>query len=193
MIILIDAYNLSKHVLRKPHLTEQEIKRFLLVLKKYADIKKVKLIIIFDGGEFQFTSRRNYNGLDVLYSGYKQTADHVLKDLMQEYVHQDVILISSDRELRDFAKNISVESLSSLEFWVKVKEATTAIAKKQRQVDDNQIYKMIDQKDQQLDDLMMAYSTKVPRKHEEDIERRGSKAITESKKEKKLGSILKKL
>lgn len=201
MIVIIDAYNLFKQVFKKPHLSEGEIKHLLKKLAAYSAAKKLNLVVVFDGGTFPFVSQERSGNMKIMHSGYRQSADHVIKNLLQE-AKGETILVSSDLELRNAAKAVNIESFSSLDFYGKMEE-TTGAKKSQRvnTAEDSRFFKLSKDGDSganfELDALMTLYSQKIPTKNdEEDSSKHASKYSNdnrESKKEKRISKILKKL
>lgn len=190
MIIIIDAYNLFKQVAQSSLLTEAEIHHFTALLKRYAATTGHRLLVVFDGGPYQFISRTRLSGLELIYAGYKQSADDVIKDLIGEYAQMASLVVSSDREIRQTASAYSMEHISSLEFYKKVRERLQPVHKKSASVDE-QLVKIATEAPADLDTLMEMYSTNVPLKQEVQSTRQRKEAL--AKNEKKKQALLKKL
>lgn len=117
MIILIDAYNLFKTVLHNEFVQKNEQIKFLNMFEKYAMMRTHQIILVFDGENNMSEHVNNYTLIKIYYSGYKQTADDVIKKQLQILKGQDLLLVTSDRDICQFAKQCAVESISSQEFY----------------------------------------------------------------------------
>jgi predicted RNA-binding protein with PIN domain len=115
MILLIDGYNLIKQALGIQYVPPEDMFKFLQRLNSYASKKSLKVDIVFDGynDELSFSSSR----VKVLFSGHQESADDLIKSIAVG-LSDDVLLISSDRELCNFVENDSkLEHMDSLEFY----------------------------------------------------------------------------
>lgn len=118
MIILIDAYNLLKTVLHTQFIQDAQRSNFLQLFEKYAQFRKAnELVLVFDGGQDPYEVEQNYKHVTLFYSGFMQSADDIIKKKLKTYQAFDVLLVTSDRELRQYAKQYQIESLGSMEFY----------------------------------------------------------------------------
>lgn len=190
MLVIIDAYNLIKHVIKKDYVSESEIKHFIKLFKKYSEKKHNRLKAVFDGGPLAYISRERDGLVEILHSGYSQSADDVIKDILQEYAGQtNVVMISSDIELQKYADKLGIGFLSAKEFYDKVINIGPTKSKIEETKRDNQLYKTSESDG--LDELMDIYTKNIQIK-KEDFEQQGSRKIG-SKKNKKTETLLKKL
>ncbi len=193
MVILIDGYNLLKRIIG-PVTLETQRKSFIARLRRYSAKKKHTIVLVFDGGITNFVSKEIELGLTIIHSGYKQLADDVIKDYLADHAGtEELVLITSDRELRSFAQKLSVESIASDDFFKLLKaaeEETKTSLKKTIQKDI--AYKLSEQENPELDILMVA--TNIQEK-KEDFEHslKYIKRPELSKKEKRRQALMKKL
>jgi len=117
MIILIDAYNLLKTVLHSQFIQKYERTRFLNLFEKYASMRGHEVIVVFDGTSDVYEVVHSYTLITIYYSGYKQTADDLIKKKLQELKGFDVLLVTCDRDIRKFGQQCGIESIGSQEFY----------------------------------------------------------------------------
>lgn len=123
--IIIDGYNLIR---QSPDLTRidrrdlQSGREALLeLLAGYRKIKAHRITVVFDGTRAPgFTpSRDRYKGIAVLFSRYGETADSVIKR-MAAGEKEGALVVSSDREITDFAQSRGAAVMASPEFEEKL-------------------------------------------------------------------------
>ncbi len=112
----------------------------IAIVKKFQKKKKNKIIIVFDGEPTTFSPEENPNEkIIVKYPPIGDSADDEIKRILEGYTHfKDVILITSDRELKDVAKKKGAKVINSIEFYYELKRvyrATGRIEMKQKRID----------------------------------------------------------
>ncbi len=117
MILIIDGYNLLRHIDPSREVTEHERMIFLHKLKLYARRKKHKIVVVFDGGPYQWPHKELINGVKVIYSGARDTADTVIMQYIADHKNKDLLLVSSDHEICLFASKHDVVSIGSDDFY----------------------------------------------------------------------------
>lgn len=143
MLIIIDGYNLIRQskALRRYEVKSLEAGRNALFsrLSDYQKIKKHRVTVVFDGwqGGERFEERDRFNGVDIIYSGYGDYADDVIKRLIEK-TEEETIVVSSDREIISHAMNYGKTPLSSAEFEALMNKALTSSTTKQFAAADNQ-------------------------------------------------------
>ena len=201
MIILIDAYNVIKQALQKGRISLQEKKSFINLLGRYAKRKKHKIIIFFDGGDSMYPFEKVEHGLTIVFSGYKQCADSLIVESLGKYKNYDTLLVSSDRELRDYAKKLNTESVGALYFYNKI---SSELLEEFQPEASGEVQKLHPQEEQKEIDLLMMqasehvldkdYDFAKDDKHEPERHKaRKSKSFTKSKKDQKKGRKIEKL
>lgn len=123
MIIVIDGYNLLKSILPAHTVREEERRQFLKVLGEYAKRKNHELIVVFDGGPYEWPSKEIVAGMKVVYSGRRKTADDVIRDYLDDYKTKEVLLVSSDNALGLNASRYEIPYIASADFYLLLKEA----------------------------------------------------------------------
>ncbi len=112
--ILIDGYN----VIGTIHKNLEKARRDLVgQLSRYASLKGHNITVVFDGwknGQAEKTKERR-GGIDIIYSSLGETADLVIKDMLSASV-KAWIVVSSDREIYNYAKKKSYVALTRDEF-----------------------------------------------------------------------------
>jgi len=116
MLIIIDAYNYMKVTSGDKHISERAEREFMRLFKKYLRFRGNQLMVVFDAGPTLFESDTTDGAVHVVYSGQMQTADDSIIKYIRSHMGQDILLVTSDRELRDIAKRCNVVSISSPDF-----------------------------------------------------------------------------
>lgn len=193
MIILIDGYNVLRGVLEGREASEQMRNQFLIQLGRYVRRKKHSIIVIFDGGSNHLPEKMDQYGVHVVYSGYVESADDLIKKKLITLYGKDALLVSSDRELNDWAAKYDVPSIDAQDFYDLLQGALAA------QSDGGQFAMEeihISDEAQDLDTLMEEATRVVPVKQQDlmrKVERRVSPSYKQSKINRRLIEILKKL
>lgn len=194
MILLIDGYNVLKQV-GPEKVSERERASFIKQLAKYAKNKGHKVVLVFDGGPFDWSSQERISGIYVVYSGVQETADDYIKRYLQDNRAYDVLLVSSDRELRSAGERLNIESLTARDFYTLLQQGLQKIGG-QKGVRETKAVKLIAGENEELDAVMQEASKIVQHKAEDfmaESDGRKSKAHKMSKKERKRLKKIKKL
>jgi predicted RNA-binding protein with PIN domain len=117
MIIIIDGYNFLKSITGTKFISESQMREWINYFQKYLFFRGNQIIMVFDAGPSFFESNDRHGSVDVWYAGQHQTADDWIKNWLTKNKHKDILLVSSDREIRDWADSLSVVSLSSQDFY----------------------------------------------------------------------------
>ena len=122
--ILIDGYNL----IGTAHGNLEKVRNDLISrLYEYSKIKGHQVTLVFDGwkdGQKDETKTRSGN-LTVIYSRLGDTADHVIRKMISSSAAQWIV-VSSDREVSDFAINKDFAAVTSDEFEIRMNRALHA-------------------------------------------------------------------
>lgn len=121
MIIIIDGYNLLKQLHVGMYIQEETRQQLLKLFGAYQKKRGHTLIVIFDGGQAFWPIQEEKSGVSVVYAGINKTADDYIKNFITEFYDQDLLLVSSDRELNHWADKHGVVSLNSIPFFQIVK------------------------------------------------------------------------
>ena len=110
------------------------------IVKKFQTNKKSKIIIVFDGEPDTFSNEENPSEkIVVKYPPIGDSADDEIKRILDSYTYfRDVVLVTSDRELKDIAKKKGARVVNSIEFYYELKRvfrATGRIEMKQKRID----------------------------------------------------------
>jgi len=195
MIIVIDGYNVLKQVFHEKQISERDRDFFIKQLKKYTKKKGHKIILVFDGGPYDWVSKERDNGVYIVYAGVNSTADDVIKRYLEEHQNLDILLISSDRDINRFAQRLDIEYIDSIDFYAILQKSVkkTVMPKSITQA---KAVKISKEENEALDRLMQEASVVVNYKAEDFVnvhELSKSKSEARSKKEKKKLKQLKKL
>ena len=122
MKLIIDGYNVLKMIYPSAQVDEDERERFIIRIARYARISGNVPYIIFDGGDEIRPLFLQQKNVIVVYSGYRESADTVIKGLLEEEQRSEVLLISTDRELNKYAENFDIPSMDSVVFYGYVRD-----------------------------------------------------------------------
>jgi predicted RNA-binding protein with PIN domain len=117
VIIIIDANNYIKSISSVRTIDDRVIQSWILTFQNYMKLRGNKVILVFDAGPSFYQSQQNHAGVLVVHAGHSQTADDVIKIWLERNVGQDILLVTSDRQIRDYALNLAVISISSQDFY----------------------------------------------------------------------------
>lgn len=120
--ILIDGYNLIGIAHKDLEKARQELIQKLLV---YAKTKGHDITLVFDGwknGQLRETITK-LGGLTIIYSKLGENADSVIKKILSSATKQWIV-VSSDREISDFAESKNFAAVTSDEFDGKLYSST---------------------------------------------------------------------
>ncbi len=121
MHILIDGYNVIRQSVRLRRFERKSLEegRHALIewLAQYRLIKKHDITVVFDGWiNGPAEEERDFSrGVSIVYSGRGIKADDVLKR-MTSAAEEEILVVSSDREISSHAKRKGKACLSALEF-----------------------------------------------------------------------------
>ncbi|MGD8513373.1 MAG: NYN domain-containing protein [Deltaproteobacteria bacterium] len=127
--ILIDGYNLirqSKGLAAMERASLQDGREALLErLASYKRIKHHPITVVFDGTHAHdpLQGRTRYKGINVLFSRPGELADTVIKRLVTRE-RERAVVVSSDKEITDFAALKGSATMDSLAFENKMAWAT---------------------------------------------------------------------
>jgi predicted RNA-binding protein with PIN domain len=126
MAYLVDGNNFIGHTsssnLRDPRSKYNLIAKLLIFNK----IQKVKIIVVFDGPPDPEITDQNFpaKSLTVHYPDRGQNADGIIKDIISKRARERrFYVVSSDREIKDYARANGIKPLSCEEFNTQLKKA----------------------------------------------------------------------
>jgi predicted RNA-binding protein with PIN domain len=98
-------------------------KRILQVVKKFQENKKNNVIVVFDGEPDSGVRRQEESSkFTVVYPKDGNSADDEIKEILSKFHYfKDVVLVSSDRDLKSYAKKKGARTVNSIEFYFELK------------------------------------------------------------------------
>jgi hypothetical protein len=121
MHIIIDGYNLIRQsdALRRYERFSLEAGRNALIrsVSHYKKQRGHKVTVVFDGwqGGPVEEERDKLSGIDIIYSRKGEKADEVIKRMVKERA-EEIIVVTSDRDIADFVSRRGGTTISSQEF-----------------------------------------------------------------------------
>ncbi len=106
---------------------ESTRERLLLELAAYRQRKMHPITVVFDGWQEGLGAehREHRSGIEVVYSRRGERADQVIQRLAAEF-GRDCAVVSSDREVADFAKAQGAFVIGAMEFEARLRAAPLA-------------------------------------------------------------------
>jgi len=126
--IIIDGYNLIRQSATLSILDQQDIMlgREALVnrLATYRKIKSHRITVVFDARHSPLFSRQNerHKGIAIRFSRRGESADDVIKRMAQEE-REKALVVSSDREIVNYAAFCGAATISATRFEDKIEMA----------------------------------------------------------------------
>lgn len=191
MIIVVDAYNVLKQIIKRQEVNELERNAFLNLMQQYAHYRGHIIVIVFDGGPTEWPTQERINKLYVVYSGYQETADSYIKEYLAKNKAKDVILASSDRELGEAADSLDIPSIDAMLFYRVVQDRMRKPSMQTRT--DEPVIKTTTEAKPELDMLMEEASRYIEHKVEDELPVKEKSATKMSKKERRLMMKINKL
>ncbi len=119
--IIVDGYNLIHAIPelknKLSHDLEAARNDLLNLLIRYRNKKKVNITVIFDGRPGSIEDQEMKKGLKVQFSQAPEKADQVIKRMIDKIEgEKGVMVVSSDREIFDYAKVCGLARIKSGEF-----------------------------------------------------------------------------
>tara|TARA_Y100000588_G_scaffold184920_1_gene198814 strand:+ start:180 stop:710 length:531 start_codon:yes stop_codon:yes gene_type:complete len=131
--LLVDGYNVIKTVPYFHHFERTNLERarnaLWQSLNAYAHRTGARVTLYFDGSDsVSFPPQQEHGSIQILFSKAPQLADDLIKEAVQQmHGAKRVRVISSDREIRNFARRHKIRSIASDEFFEEL-EAESAVS-----------------------------------------------------------------
>jgi predicted RNA-binding protein with PIN domain len=107
--------------------------KLLQIIHSYQVSRSVNMTVVFDGEPDRGAFRQNFSPkLTVMFPQPGQTADEVIKEILERYANlREVTLVTSDRELKTYAKERSGHTMNSIEFYYELKKGARLSSRKE--------------------------------------------------------------
>jgi predicted RNA-binding protein with PIN domain len=107
--------------------------RLLSVVRKFHENKKNNIIIVFDGEPDEGVRKQMTSSkFTIVYPEIGHSADDEIKEILSGFnYYKDVVVVTSDRELKTFAKKKGAKTINSIEFYFELKRFSHIYGKKQ--------------------------------------------------------------
>ena len=132
--IIVDGYNLIRQSSTLRVYDAQDIskgrEKLLEKLAHYRAVKHHPMLVVFDGWQEgnPHEQRSKEKGIDIIYSRRGEKADEVIKRLVSNS-NEELIVVTSDREITSFCHSRKCEVLSSPSFEEKMEFSSLAAMK----------------------------------------------------------------
>lgn len=107
--------------------------KLLHIVRKFQESRNSNIFIVFDGDPCNSPYRQTLtNKFTVIYPRMGYSADDEIRKLLGNYHDcRDVVLVSSDRALKDFARKKGAKIINSIEFYFELKRVYHINGKKE--------------------------------------------------------------
>jgi predicted RNA-binding protein with PIN domain len=124
--LIIDGYNFIGYHEGLSKKLEAQRNELIVLLSSYRKVKLIPICVVFDGWkEGHLTQNFEMrDGIEVIYSRQGEKADQVINRFIKN-LKEKCIVVSSDREIRDCARQFGAVSLTIGEFRPKLEEAAS--------------------------------------------------------------------
>ena len=126
MAYLIDGNNFIGHSSPAELRDPQSKHRLVSKLQRFQRQKKTRVLVVFDGNPVSdfIDERFRKKYFSVLFPSFDQNADEVIKEIVSKQTDlRRFFVVSSDREIKNFAKAKGAKALSCEEFERELKSA----------------------------------------------------------------------
>ncbi len=117
MYIIIDGYNLLKSLFKSVEVSEKERSWFHAQAATYARKKGHTIAIVYDGGSVDRPTQEKKGSIITVYSGWRSTADDVIKGMIDEKMPPDMLVVTTDNQLSSYAERGGVPTMRSADFY----------------------------------------------------------------------------
>jgi predicted RNA-binding protein with PIN domain len=127
--LIIDGYNFIGGTNGLASRLHDERERLIARLSEYERERKIPICVVFDGwkeGSLSQTFEMK-QGIEVIFSRLGEKADQVIIRFLRQLKEQ-CIVVSSDREIRDYADRVGATSLTVREFQRKLDQSAQFIS-----------------------------------------------------------------
>lgn len=190
--MLIDGYNLIKHLSGSKQTSQSERDRFVREIAGYLKNRDVTGYIVFDGGSTAYPEKHAHGVFTVIYAGYKTIADDYIVHFIKQHKEYEILVVTDDRQLRDRVTGAGKHILRTYDFYhdyVKEPLKKTAASGGAGSI----VKKLTQESTPELDALMEQASAYIPHKSEDHSDGRQSSGYKISKKERAQERVLDKL
>lgn len=163
MTIIIDGYNVLKQFF-SGYIDKQVRHTFAIEMATYARQKKHTIIIVYDGDYDYSDIFEKTKRVKIVYSGSDITADDAIKDLIDRYALHDILLVTDDSTLNQYASARNVVSIGSRDFYNFVQKT---LANKNQKAKHSTLIKTVQESNPELDLLMGLASNRIDIKEED--------------------------
>ena len=107
--------------------------KMVSLIRKFQESKNTKITVVFDGEPQGSELKNPINAkLTVTYPRYGLTADDEIKHMLDGYQQlKEITLVTTDRELKKYAKDKGARTINSIEFYFTLKKAFLSQGKKE--------------------------------------------------------------
>jgi len=130
MWVIVDGYNVtrsSKFALDHEFIAlKSERERLLLLVRRYAERTSHRVTVVFDAGKTDelYATRQEIDGLEVMYSRGGQSADDLIRDIIERSESKrNIMVVTSDKGLSGSIKPMGVSVAGADELYSKMSES----------------------------------------------------------------------
>jgi len=140
-LLIIDGYNYLFNIFDNRKLSKNELEeireKFVDELVEYKNITGFDVIVVFDSYKFPGSVRnsKEYKGIEIIFSGVKTTADHIIEEISYSRKGYDKkFIITSDNTAQTVVFKENIYRKSSREFYIELKKIKNDLKNKMRKM-----------------------------------------------------------
>ena len=97
--------------------------KIVTIARNFQENKKCSVIVVFDGRPRNGMRREELSArFTVMYPREGSSADEEIREILSGFNYfKDVVLVTSDRKLKDFAREKGAKTINSIEFYFELK------------------------------------------------------------------------
>ncbi len=140
-LIIVDGYNYIFNIFDNIRLINNELEeirdRFIDELAEYKIVAGCDVIVVFDSYKYpkSLKSRNVYKGIEVIFSGSKTTADHIIEELSNiKKGYEKKVIVTSDNLAQTVVFKENIYRKSSREFQAELQHIRKDLGNKIRKI-----------------------------------------------------------
>lgn len=140
-LVIIDGYNYLFSIFDNSHIKNNELEemrdKFIEELAEYKNITGCDVIVVFDSYKYPKSekSRSMHKGIEIIFSGSRKTADHIIEELSNtKKGYEKKIIVTSDNTAQTVVFKENIYRKSSREFEMELQHIKKDLSNKIRRI-----------------------------------------------------------
>ena len=127
--MIVDGYNVIKSSGFSDDYQFNQLKnlreRFLILIKEYKQKSPHKITVVFDGSKTNevMLNKEHADGIDIVYSAGGQTADDIIRGMVEEAESpREIMVVSSDKGITTYVRKMGASVSEAGELYGKIRQ-----------------------------------------------------------------------